>query len=408
MPPAISKPPSTLYQELLALAAVGIFFSNAVVYGYSQGLVAVPPGPVVLLLAAFALPLLASRWILRQVIRLPLVLWVLGYVALIGGGFLVSRQDQGALDALRFALAAALTLLTFQVILAGRHALRMAQRAVLAVTILSVVLNIYELFHPGVLGRLYGRSAGLYQNPNISGGAIVIGALLSFPVLHPHWRPYLFMLSGAGILPTFSRSAILVWLVTTGLLVWSRALVVSTRQIVLMAGTSMAILAVVPSSTKVAVTQAVVVLTSHQFGRLVSGSHEGSEASNAVRAEVARHAWELFADRPVVGAGLGATRSWTDATSTHNMYLLFLAEFGVLGFMWYLLALVAAVWPLPRSMRGQLMAIGAFWLLWGMVSHNLLEDRPMLFGLAMFGCLVASARRTESEMVGDAASLGTL
>lgn len=379
------------YQQWLAVAAVGLFFTNVVVFTFGQGLVAIPPRTAVLFLCVLSLPLLASPEVMGQVLRMPLVVWVLGYVALVSAGFFISRQDQVALDALRNAAAAALTLLAFVLILTGAPAQRTAQRAVLLVTVLSVCLNVYELLHPGVFGRLYGRSAGLYQNPNISGGAIVLGALLSYPVVRPVWRPYLFMFAGVGVLLTFSRGAMLAWLATIGMLLTMRAVVMSRRQLAILGFAIVTTFVIVPAADRAAVADAAVVLTSDQVGRLVGSSREGGNVSSAIRVKAARDAWELFAEAPVFGAGLGATRYWDDGVSTHNMYLLFLAESGAVGCLWYLLVVVAAMWPAPRTVRAQVLGVCAFWLLWGMVSHNMLEERPMLLGLAMIGCIVGEA-----------------
>ena len=49
------------------------------------------------------------------------------------------------------------------------------------------------------------------------------------------------------------------------------------------------------------------------------------------RQDVAREAWRMFTEQPILGHGLASTKDWSYAVSSHNQYLNLMVDHGILG-----------------------------------------------------------------------------
>ena len=118
-----------------------------------------------------------------------------------------------------------------------------------------------------------------------------------------------------------------------------------------------------------------------------------AEESADARMEVVAIAWGMFGDRPLLGNGLASTDNLNNwGISTHNMYLLYVADHGILG----ILILPTLVYAVTRNAQGESKYIGwafsAFILLWGCFSHNILEERYILMCFALMAAMNRSSR----------------
>lgn len=80
------------------------------------------------------------------------------------------------------------------------------------------------------------------------------------------------------------------------------------------------------------------------------------EGSNRGRLEIWGEAFNLFKDRPLLGVGLGAysyevrpAANYRDPIYAHNLYLEFLAEIGIPGFIFWLGIIVSAIWIFTKN-----------------------------------------------------------
>ena len=84
--------------------------------------------------------------------------------------------------------------------------------------VLIPITVIVDFLHPGVFyplgteGTVLGRAAATFINPNRAGEAMLLTFLLAIPVLRPRYRALLLLLVGVGVILTFSRGAILGWM----------------------------------------------------------------------------------------------------------------------------------------------------------------------------------------------------
>ena len=87
---------------------------------------------------------------------------------------------------------------------------------ILAITIPVLVIIDFvnpEIFYPiGTQGTVLGRAAAMYINPTRAAEAILLTCLLAIPAMRLQYRMPLLLLAGAGIIVTFSRGPILVWI----------------------------------------------------------------------------------------------------------------------------------------------------------------------------------------------------
>ena len=216
----------------------------------------------------------------------------------------------------------------------------------LAVIIPAMV--IVDFLNPGMFyssgseGTVLGRAAATFINPNKAGEAMLLTFLLAIPVLRPRYRALLLLLVGAGVILTFSRAAILGWMLLWLLLVLRKAVPKYTLAVPLMAiGCSTLVAGQLRELSRAGVEDLAEGL-GNILARLEFFQDQALDDDSALeRAGVFEAGLDLFLENPIFGAGAGATDLWSWRGSTHNQLVMLAAEYGVFGIaLWVSLAVI--------------------------------------------------------------------
>src|SRR5262249_8994780 len=111
---------------------------------------------------------------------------------------------------------------------------------------------------------------------------------------------------------------------------------------------------------------------------------EASDDAARERRDVAVKAWGMFLDRPLQGNGLGSTVQWSERASTHNMFLYFMADHGLLGAFILPALMIVVLWGRSTISQGPHWAFCIFTLWYSFFSHNILVESYYLIGFAFF------------------------
>lgn len=380
------------YGTVVAFLIVGTFFTYAVQYAFTAGLVPFPPVFVLCGIAILALPLALTSSGAQALVATPLMGWALADLILASLSFFRSSQSETAVYMMQSRFLDALFLGILVVLFSDRDVQRRTRTGVLACTCFAVAVNVYEFLHPGTFALGVGRSAGLYVNPNIAASAILAGLVLCVGPLRASLRPAFVALAGLGVFLTLSRGALLCWAVLVCALVVQRQL--RARQLL---GT-LAILVAVSGPALVLTGQADRLLAVSEFVQSRSPSFRrvleaqdvivAGDFSARERLSVAQRAFAMFTERPLTGYGIGATAEWELKASTHNVYLRYAAEYGVLGLLLFAGLLGTLAWGAPRDERPLAINMVLFLSVWGLFSHNVLEEWHVLLSIALASCVL--------------------
>jgi O-antigen ligase len=257
---------------------------------------------------------------------------------------------------------------------------------------ITVIVDFLQpgVFYPlGTEGTVLGRAAATFINPNRAANAMLLTFLLAIPVLRPSYRALLLLLVGVGVILTFSRGAILGWMLLWLFLLLRKAVPKYTLVVALVA------LGVFP-------------LLLGSFEGYLEGRKDLSEGvSNLVarlgffqdrvlddhsaleRAQVLEGGVDLFLENPIFGAGAGATDQWSLRVGTHNQLVMLAAEYGVFGIaLWVSLAVILWKGKYFQDTAFQLTAVTGFIFL-SMFMHNIFDNLYWLLTCA----LVSGQRR---------------
>ncbi|PHJ65962.1 hypothetical protein VF14_05755 [Nostoc linckia z18] len=367
------------YQCALAIAAVFVFFTDINSYLYTSGIVSQPPLFWILGFAVASIPLIFSR---DKCIPTSVILWCFGFIFVSLLWFvLFPGSGELAFEELRKRLLAVIFLIAMAFIFSRNPTIHYLTRWAIFLAVLITVFNsIYEFFNPAAFNALGngGRVTGFYLNPNSNGCALILGMIFSVSILQPIYRLPFVYLVGIGVFLTFSRGAILGWLITV--IIFTVAGVLHFNKIlywILGIGTFIISLG---SQWWQELLQNLD-LNANSLERIAwfqNISTSDSEDSADSRLEVAQLAWQMFMKHPFFGNGIGSTLTWNVEISTHNIYLYYMADHGIIG----VLILPVLVYGAIRHARGETKYIGlafaVFILLWGLFSHNVLEERYIL------------------------------
>lgn len=244
-------------------------------------------------------------------------------------------------------------------------------------------------------GRQWLRAYGLTFHPNVLGGYLAVGLLVSLPLLVRRWMRPLWWLLGLGLLLSFSRSA---WLATgvvlpplTGWLAWQRpelrrplAITLGSAALILLLATGM--------------------LADQLISRLRPAATATESRSLSERGELIGLALELVAERPLMGVGAGnfplAVRHAgmpdrpVNPQPVHNVLLLLASEVGLLGggiWFWLWLAPGLALGERLRNAYVWPVVLVAAWFAWSII--GLWDDYPWaldsgrLLGASLLGLI---------------------
>lgn len=392
---------SVRYRRALAVAAVVVFFTNLAQYLFSADIVPVPPLYWIAGFGLAAAPLALSRDGLVSVARSPVVHWSLAFLAVTCLWLVFQTTDvSGGYKELNARVLTAVSLVSFVAVFTTADAVRWARWAVFYATALALAIDVYELFNPRTFSEVTGRSAGLYVNPNQAAAALLVGLVATIGLIPERFRLVWTGAVGAGVFVTFSRSAAVGWVLVVALAAGLRVLPVGRRALVGCA--ALALAAALVALQWDALTDALDdagVLNRNVMSRVAaaSGGDVASDDSAEARFDVARHAWRMFEDSPLVGNGVAASLDWEMEVSSHNQYLNMMVDHGALGVL-ILPALALAVLRRSRgATRRASLLFAAYVLFAGFFSHNVLSERYYLVAFALFGAMAATSRAAEPE-----------
>ena len=384
------------YRVLVAVGAVFIFFTHFANYSLTFG---IEPLYWIMGFLALAAPVLGGTW---QTVRLrlePILVWSLAFVLLSIIWFFVSSQSALAWQQVQTRVLSVTFLFLMLFLFADCRARRAARRAIVAATALIAGFNLYELFHPMTFSDIPGRSTGLFDNVNQSGAALVLGLILGQGVVSPRYRPGFVLMTGIGLLPTFSRAAILGWLMVVAVS-WAISGIRGRGLVTLgLLGLASSMFLLTPWWGDLQQSLAARgVLTTNVRDRLAFFERgTTADASTTERLGVARLAWETFADHPIIGMGTGAATETIFTLGPHNMYLTLMVDHGIIGLFVFPTLLLAACWRASDTTAPVVVPLTLFLLFWGLFSHNVLEERYLLLTVALVAAMVA-ADRQEQDM----------
>ena len=108
---------------------------------------------------------------------------------------------------------------------------------------------------------------------------------------------------------------------------------------------------------------------------------------------MAKKSWEKVADHPVFGSGPGA--SLEAEVGTHNTYLAFMVEHGVIGAMILPLLIVAVTWGVRGESSNVAVVFGRAVILLSFFTHTILYREQSLLLFALMAAMTARSRDTE-------------
>ena len=340
----------------------------------------------------------------------PLLWWFVIY-ALTGMAWLLLSQDYPVQALTQWKLRMwALFFFATIALLSVTSRRTLVAAVIVAMALLACALNWFDVLRPNILvppgaeGFNPGRGAGLFVNANGAAAFICMATIAALPFVPMRFRAALLIVCAVGVAPTFSRFGIIFMALLVAAAVFMKLL--DRRQVFIL-------LAAVPLLLTTAELYYEFIVKSRNeniLGRLAWFESMGriGDYSTREREWVAEQAWRQFLDNPVIGNGLGGTIARGQRVGTHNMYLMLMAEQGIIGLALYL----SLIWLLFRRGRrivrravdatdrdvGRAMVLSALYVaLYGAASHNVLEEPHGMFLLAFVAAAGFHAMRRARE-----------
>ncbi|WP_166482526.1 O-antigen ligase family protein [Scytonema sp. UIC 10036] len=374
------------YQGCLAIGVIFAFFTRLDAYLTVNQLLISPVG---WMLPYFALTIPLFILVKQRIPSNSLLYWCLGYFTVTAISYSFFPSSEASFQALIDRSFSSVFLLVTNFLFMNQQVLSWTRGAIAIATLVGILNNFYQFsIDPSAFGGLVeGRATGLYLNPNDCSNSLILGMIFTVRIFPPKFRVFWILLVGFGIVLTLSRGGILCWIIT--IITLSLTRVIYLKQFILwILGIGILLFFGFGDMTD-SWNQ---LLDSNGLERL-EGMIDGStveDASAVERQEVARKGWEMFLEHPIFGYGVGSTfdPSITRFTiSTHNMYLLHLAEYGALGILILPLAIYSVIHRAQSDIRKIGIGFTVFILVSSFFCHTVLSLNSFLISFALMAVM---------------------
>ncbi|MGL4883773.1 MAG: O-antigen ligase family protein, partial [Waterburya sp.] len=270
----------------------------------------------------------------------------------------------------------------------------------------NVLMFIYEFLNPLAFYLIQdapGRSSGFYTDANMAGSAVILGMILSIDLIKPKYRLFFALFVFIGIATTFSRGAMVGWVLVILIFIVNR--VIPRYQISILFLSIFMFITILSSQLNnlahIKTADGTELLNEGTMERLdffINPFGGQEDESTDGRMHHVEEAWTKFNKHPFVGNGLGSGGSQTYRDSlgnpqrSHNIYLDQIVEYGFLGVLIYPLLLLACVWKAQGEHTKYTIPFVAFLLLWGIFSHTTMSSSYLLIHYAIMANLTQQNR----------------
>jgi O-antigen ligase len=307
-----------------------------------------------------------------------LFIWSVGFATIALFAYLISEQLPQELRALKTVFINVGMLSVFMIIFRGEKEVRAGQIAMVVVVLVSALNNFLDVAGITSFSVAEGRGAGFYVNPNVSGTLLVLGMILTTPILPERYRLYYCLLIGMAVVATFSRSSVIMWLVGIYGLGQSELFRLGRKAVAAMLATLVALILVMQFEENIIASLDLEKYLSEGARQRLHFEYETDDSTQG-RLQVAIASWELIEQSPWVGHGLGSSNVQKTRVFPHNMFLLIGVEMGLLGVVAYL-ALFIVLW---RKKGGISKVFVTALFCASLFSHNLLDYSTIWLAYAL-------------------------
>ena len=261
------------------------------------------------------------------------------------------------------------------------------------------MIMLFDFFNPGSLtsfetpGYNVGRASGLLINPNQAGYSLILSMVFIYSFCSKRIIQLALVIFIPAILLTFSRSS---WLLTIlAFIIFYKKINISSIifSIALSAFISIIGLTLFLETTNLD-ERLLITAFDNILSRLdILSIFDSSLSSNSddVRNDLISYSISEWSNSIFLGNGFGYTTSWIIDQGTHNMHLLFLVEFGLLGYFLYitiyLYFLYNSFYQSHKGLKKLNLFIFSFLFFGGFFSHTFLIDYQPLSFLAITASL---------------------
>lgn len=254
--------------------------------------------------------------------------------------------------------------------------------------IVITLLLIWDFLIPwtastGMEGAVPGRAGATFINSNKAGEGLLLAFMLGAFVLNHSLRSALLLLIVPGIICTFSRSAIIGWILVTAYLGLVR---IVPRYTLAVAAAALGVIFLAPWAMDYLMGRADLAgsVDDLVFRLFSLRTANFTDYAAAERAMVLQAGVAMFLEHPLLGAGAGATSFWAMGISTHNQLVLLAAEYGIPGIVAWI-SLFAIIWRgCFYSNRKMQMGAAFLFAYFSCFSHNLFDFPYWLLSFALF------------------------
>ena len=268
-----------------------------------------------------------------------LLIWLVFYLVINTVYYILAGAGSDVFEFYRYALVDVFLLVSLSLLynLDDENMIATRQSIVFALLI-GVLLLLFDFTHPGVFPSnehyVSGRALATFQNQNLAGALLILGFILTIDIIPKKFRLFYSIYIFIGILVTTSRSNIMIYSIILILLAIQNK-ISRLFSVVLFVLLIMIIMWLYYFGLEYLSNNFDIQFTNDVVDRLAFfvDPQSVSENHDTERENVLQAALIMFAEHPIFGNGMGATRLWHYRVGPHNTFAAQWAEFGLIGLL---------------------------------------------------------------------------